>query len=108
MGAWRTSEGADPARTVTSPPPATLPWPSRAVPRVLADLVVDVERGLDRDEVARRRAAYGLNRLDETRRRGPARMLLAQFSDFMVLVLLGAGAYFACFAISRCAFAMAS
>ena len=90
MGAWSTSERADPARTVTSSPAATLPWHSRAVPGVLADLAVDIERGLDRDEVTRRRATYGLNRLDETRRRGPVRMLLAQFSDFMVLVLLGA------------------
>ena len=77
---------------MTRSSPAVTPpsWHLRAVPQVLADLAVDVECGLGTDEIARRGAVHGPNRLDETRRRGPVRMLLAQFSDFMVLVLVAA------------------
>lgn len=46
--------------------------------------------GLDGAEAARRLLAHGPNTLAERRARGPLRMLLAQFADVMVLVLLGA------------------
>jgi Ca2+-transporting ATPase len=46
--------------------------------------------GLALDEVARRRERHGPNALVEGHRRGPARMLLDQFADFMVLVLIAA------------------
>ncbi len=46
--------------------------------------------GLEPDEAVRRLAVHGPNAIVAARRRGPLRMLLAQFTDFMVLVLLAA------------------
>lgn len=45
-------------------------------------------RGLSSAEAARRLVEAGPNELLEVRRRGPALLLLGQFKDFMVLVLL--------------------
>ena len=63
-------------------------WHVRSADEVCRELSVVPADGLSVDEVARRRARFGPNRLDEGRRRGPLRMLLDQFADFMVLVLL--------------------
>ncbi|HTK42417.1 MAG TPA: cation-translocating P-type ATPase [Gemmatimonadales bacterium] len=46
--------------------------------------------GLEPDEAARRLALHGSNAIVSARARGPLRMLLAQFTDFMVLLLLAA------------------
>ncbi|AAR35056.1 cation-translocating P-type ATPase [Geobacter sulfurreducens] len=46
--------------------------------------------GLDSDEVRRRLAAYGPNELEEKARRTPLVMFLGQFTDFMIIVLIGA------------------
>jgi Ca2+-transporting ATPase len=53
-------------------------------------LHVDPRAGLDPAEVEQRTTRYGTNELREQRRRGPARMLLDQFTDFMILVLIAA------------------
>lgn len=58
----------------------------------MALLRTDVQIGLTLDEVTRRRAEYGDNVLVTAAKRGPLRMLLAQFTDVMVLVLLAAAA----------------
>ncbi len=50
----------------------------------------DAERGLSEAEVAHRAAHYGPNALREKRARSRWRMLLDQFSDFMIIVLIGA------------------
>ncbi|MFN8603130.1 MAG: cation-translocating P-type ATPase [Candidatus Binatia bacterium] len=63
-------------------------WHVRSAGEVCRALSVTPADGLSAGEVARRRARFGPNRLDEGRRRGPLRMLLDQFTDFMVLVLL--------------------
>jgi Ca2+-transporting ATPase len=47
-------------------------------------------RGLSREESRKRRDAYGRNVLEEAPPRSPAAILLAQFADFMILVLLAA------------------
>ena len=52
----------------------------------------DVQNGLAMAEVTRRLAEYGENVLATAAKRGPWRMLLAQFTDVMVLVLLAAAA----------------
>jgi Ca2+-transporting ATPase len=57
---------------------------------VLARQVTTLAAGLAPDEVARRLARHGPNALVEGPRRGPARMLLDQFADVMVLVLIAA------------------
>lgn len=62
------------------------------VTSVVAEFGTDIEAGLDDAEVAIRLARYGPNVLIEPPRRSPLRIFLAQFTDFMVLVLLGAAA----------------
>ncbi len=49
-----------------------------------------VPGGLDHAEAAHRLARVGPNQILEARRRGPGRILLEQFADVMVLVLIGA------------------
>ena len=51
---------------------------------------VEPSQGLHPDEAGQRAAAHGPNELEATQQRGPLRLLLEQFQDFMVLVLLGA------------------
>ena len=46
--------------------------------------------GLVHEEVALRTAEHGPNKLQEAQRKSPLRILLAQFSDLLVLVLMGA------------------
>ncbi len=53
-------------------------------------LQVDPQTGLSPTEVEQRTARYGANELQEARRRGPLRMLLDQFTDFMIVVLIAA------------------
>ena len=59
---------------------------------VVAEIGTDLEAGLDDAEAASRLARYGPNVLIEPPRRSPLRIFLSQFTDFMVLVLLGAAA----------------
>jgi Ca2+-transporting ATPase len=47
-------------------------------------------RGLDELEIERRRATHGANVLDEAPPRSVLALLLAQFTDFMILVLIAA------------------
>lgn len=51
---------------------------------------VDPALGLGEADLARRALAHGANELTRQPRRSPVRLLLEQFTDFMVLVLLGA------------------
>ena len=51
---------------------------------------VQLHRGLLEDEAGRRAARHGPNELAAGARRSPWRLLLEQFTDFMILVLLGA------------------
>jgi len=53
-------------------------------------LRTDTSQGLGHAEVARRTAHYGSNTLREKQARSHWRMLLDQFSDFMIIVLIGA------------------
>jgi Ca2+-transporting ATPase len=57
---------------------------------VAAALQVDPQHGLPAVEVERRTARYGPNAIPEPAARGPWRMLAEQFTDFMILVLIGA------------------
>ena len=65
-------------------------WHNRAAGRIAADLATDLAVGLPEDEAARRLAAQGPNRLPEAHGRGPLRIFLSQFGDFLVVVLLAA------------------
>ncbi len=53
-------------------------------------LQVNPQTGVTAAEVERRAAVYGINEIQEQRRRGWWRMLLDQFTDFMILVLIAA------------------
>jgi Ca2+-transporting ATPase len=46
--------------------------------------------GLSHDEAGKRYARYGANALNEKKSRSPWRMLLDQFSEFMILILIAA------------------
>ncbi len=46
--------------------------------------------GLSKSEAARRIEQYGPNKLTEKKRRTPVAMLLSQFTDFMIIILIGA------------------
>ena len=54
------------------------------------DSLATSRSGLMAGEVERRQASYGPNALRETAARRPLEILLAQFADFMILVLLAA------------------
>ncbi len=57
---------------------------------VAVQLTVDPTRGLSSDEAAQRIVRYGHNEIRERPPRPPWRMFLDQFTDFMILVLIGA------------------
>ncbi|MBI4514641.1 MAG: cation-translocating P-type ATPase [Deltaproteobacteria bacterium] len=65
-------------------------WHALSVAEVAARLQVDVGSGLSGDEAGRRALVHGPNEIPEQHRRSPYRMLLGQFTDFMILVLIGA------------------
>ena len=65
-----------------------LPAHARPAAEVLRALSVDPVLGLTAAEAAMRLAQHGPNTLIEGRRRGLLRMLLDQFTDFMIVVLL--------------------
>ena len=70
----------------------TLPAPAQTLraAEVLAALGTDAAAGLPEAVVAARRAEFGPNLLAEKKRTPAWRMLLAQFQDFMIYVLLAA------------------
>jgi Ca2+-transporting ATPase len=69
---------------------AGAPWHSLDGAEVACRLASDAATGLTTEEVARRRVHYGANVLRETAGPGLARILLAQLTDVMILVLIGA------------------
>jgi P-type Ca2+ transporter type 2C len=75
--------------TLTRPETGT-PWHLLSAAAAAQQLHVDPAAGLRPAEVEQRTAQYGANELHEGRRRGPMLMLLEQFTDFMILVLIAA------------------
>ncbi len=71
-------------------PAAKNDWHLREPEEVARAHAVELHRGLHDDEAARRAELHGPNELVERARRSPWRLLLEQFSDFMILVLVGA------------------
>lgn len=67
------------------------PWHVLSIAEVLAALEAD-PRGLSHAEAARRRRVYGPNELEAARRISPWAILLAQFRNVLVLILLAATA----------------
>jgi Ca2+-transporting ATPase len=65
-------------------------WHTLTADQVSEQLHSDLAAGLNPAEVEERRRRYGPNRLEEKARRGIASMLLGQFADVMIVVLLAA------------------
>ena len=65
-------------------------WHGMESDEVCAQLQVDPTRGLDADEVERRRAQYGPNKLAEAEKEPGWHAFLRQYRDLMQLVLVGA------------------
>ena len=68
-------------------PSETTRWHALSAAELCRRLGV-TEQGLGRDEVERRLARYGRNRLTPPARRGPIRRLLMQFHNVLIYVLL--------------------
>ncbi len=79
-------------RIETRPPdtPAQTTWHTQTCEAVARIYAVEPSHGLTVAQVAARAQRYPANLLQEKRRRSPLRMLLDQFSDFMIIVLIGA------------------
>ncbi len=70
--------------------PQPVAWHAEPADAVLERLEAG-RSGLSRDEAERRLREYGHNRLPEPKRRGPLMMLLAQFHNVLIYVLIAAG-----------------
>jgi len=65
-------------------------WHTLSVAEALARLATSRDRGLTAEEAARRAERFGPNAIQERPARSPLRMLVDQFADFMILVLVAA------------------
>ncbi|MEK7469690.1 MAG: cation-translocating P-type ATPase [Planctomycetota bacterium] len=74
--------------TASPPRPAGPAWHTLPPAEVLTNLGTDATAGLSGAEVERRRAEYGPNRLAEPEHVAPWRLLLGQFKNVLVIILL--------------------
>ena len=64
------------------------PWHTLSAAETAQRLESDLQSGLSANDAAKRLAQFGPNALQEKTARSPWRMLLDQFSDFMIIVLI--------------------
>lgn len=78
--------------TAETPPPSPTgrAWHTLPVANVTQRLEVDPRTGLSTREARRRTRRYGPNTIPEHRQRSLTRIFFDQFTDFMILVLIGA------------------
>ncbi len=86
-----------PDRKVPEPGPVTdrqetEPWHAVPAKNVLEKLQSDLKAGLSQDEVSRRQAEHGLNKLEEVRRKRWYQILTRQFTNALIVILLIAAA----------------
>jgi len=60
----------------------------KTIKSILEEHSVDIKKGLSNEEVAKRQEKYGPNELREKRKKTLLEMFLAQFNDFLVIILL--------------------
>ncbi len=89
-GEWGVRRGTDIEEGNAGMPDSADNWHTLTADAVAQRLESDPQSGLRAGVAASRLAQYGPNALQEKRARSPWRMLLDQFSDFMILVLIGA------------------
>ena len=63
-------------------------WFQKTVEETKQDLNVDLEEGLMLEQVKERQKEYGLNEIQETAKTSILQRFLAQFKDFMIIVLI--------------------
>ena len=83
----RAAQGRVPAAPAPGPSTRGADWHTLPVSAVLRLLDV-TEDGLAGDEAARRLAAHGPNELEATRHASPWNLLLAQFKNILILILI--------------------
>ncbi len=65
-------------------------WHTLSAEQVLTHWHADADRGLSGEETDNRISQYGQNTIPEKARRGLGKIIFSQFSDLMILILLGA------------------
>ncbi len=63
-------------------------WYSLSVKDVEKDFNADIENGLKKDDISKRREQYGLNEIVSKSGKPIWKMILEQFTDFMIIVLI--------------------
>ena len=63
---------------------------TKSAKEVLQELNVDSETGLNQQEITKRQAEYGLNKLEEKKKKPIFLVFLSQFNDPMIFILLAA------------------
>ena len=85
-----TASATDSATGTNRPADPSTDWHLREAHELAREHGVDPAHGLPHDVAQQRALQHGPNELQAVARRGPLSLLLAQFSDFMVLILLAA------------------
>lgn len=67
-------------------------WYKQSKEELLSGLDTNMDTGLTNDEVQKRLEKYGTNELKEESRKSFVSKIIAQFSDFLILILIGAAA----------------
>ncbi len=60
----------------------------KSIKSILNEYSVDIEKGLDKEEVLKRKEKYGPNELREKRKITLIELFISQFNDFLVIILL--------------------
>jgi P-type Ca2+ transporter type 2C len=84
-----TNESNNSAET-PSPSPSDTAWHTLSISDVSQRLEVDPQTGLNSQDASRRLQQHGQNTIPEHRQRSLTRIFVDQFTDFMILVLIGA------------------
>ena len=66
----------------------TKKWFNKEVADVEKTLETDLEKGLSKEEVEKRKKQYGLNELEQKKKKSLFQKFLEQFKDFMIIVLI--------------------
>lgn len=65
-------------------------WYRKSIEEVQQELKIDSNKGLNEEEIKKRREEQGFNELTEGERKSNFQVFLEQFKDFLVLILIGA------------------
>ncbi len=78
------------SQQIPDPAPPKTAWHALSAEKVLSRLESNAERGLTEAEAQARLRRYGPNQIQEGKRRSYLSVLLGQFTDFMILLLIAA------------------